>query len=616
MSNANDRRWYIYSQGEAHTPVKDTVDSLLTTERRRIRTMLDIQRIYRSRASTTGTSASNVYLDTKTSRNTMRSVAKTVHSRLISLKPIPFFCSDGGDTELRERLELLNTAVHGLFLSSGFEAKHASSWCLHGILYGTGFLKVYNDNGKVCIDRVYPWEVLVDPLDGLYGDPQNIYQVRWVDKPVLMAAYPKKKKDAIERCVGERPDWAYWLEGVGSPVRVTEAWHLPDSNGKGGRHVICTSAGTLLDEEYTYDSFPLVAFHYADPEDGFWPDGVGHTLYARQREINTISAAVKDTIRRLAWPKVFVMNGSQVNEGELDNTIGGIVHYDGKPPVIGSPPPLAREAVQYLSDVVASCFEDEGVSQFSAQAQRTPGLTSGRALRINADQMDGRQRESSEKWTQARTRLGEALIRVQREASKVDPKSPVIFTNAKKRETVSVVWADVDIEDSILQLVEQPVSSLPWTAASRAALLEELYNSGSGVITLDEYREGIDLPDIAALTDDAKAPRRAISKILDGIVQTGVYAPPEPFFDMAEARLMGLRRYCREYVNETAEPIMALLRRWCMDCKDQQNRMIAQQQAAVEMQKQALMAQQQQAAAVPVVPEDQMPVEGLNPGGK
>lgn len=575
--NHKDRRWYSLAKNEAHDALKASVDETLSAERQRIQAQLEILRLYKQRLGP----FSGMTIDRRTSRNTLRSVVKTVHSRLIAMKPIPFYCPSGGDAELRERLELLNTAVAGLFHSTGFEDKYASMWCLHGILLGTGFVKAYAQGSKVVVEKVYPYEVLIDPLDGLYGEPRSMYQLRWVDKPVLKELFPSKKQaDAVTRASVERPEWAYWVRGIGEPVRVVEAWHLPDEDGEGGRHVISTSAGTLVDEEYAYDDFPIVPFQYSDPEVGFWADGVGQNLFGRQMEINRITEAVRETIRRLAWPRVLIPNGCEVSESQIDNTIGALINFTGAPPQVQVPPPLTREAVQYLSDLVASCYEDEGVSQYAAQAQKPAGIQSGRALRIVADQQDGRLREPGEKWTAARTRFGAALVRAQREAAKADPKQPILFTSVKKRETTSILWSNVDVDDSSLKLVTQPVSSLPQTPAAKAALLEELYNSGSGVITLEEYRDGIDLPDIAALTDGAKAPRRAIENILDTIVKTGNYSPPEPFFPLPLARQLGLQRYCLEYTQNTPEPILALLRRWCMESRDQMLKMLAEEAAA------------------------------------
>lgn len=578
MVDTVDRRWWTAEKGSASTQLKTAIDEALTAERPRIREQIEIMRLFRQRlGSFVGYGLHLRGLDSKVSRNVLRSIAKTIQSRLVAMKAIPFFCSEGGDIELRSRLEELNNAVAGLFVSTDFEDRHAALWCLHGVLLGAGFLHVYPDTvrGAAAVERVYPWEVLVDPVDGLYGEPRTMYRLRWVDRPVLREMFPERRFEAaIKGATVEQPDWARWTSSLGAPVRLIEAWHLPDDEGKGGRHILATTAGTLVDEPHEYDDFPLVAFHYSDPEEGYWPDGVGQSLYSRQLEINRISEAIRETIRRLAWPRVLNPIGSQVSDQQLDNAIGAIINYaPGMPPQVVTPPPLTRDPVQYLSDLVASCYEDEGVSQMAAMAEKPAGLQSGRSLRIFADQQDGRLRDPGEKWTHARARLGEALVRAQREASKAKPNAVLLFTDPKMRATTAVKWKDIDLPDAALKMIAQPVSSLPQTPAGKAAMLEELYNGGSGVITLEEYRDGLDLPDVTALTGPSKAPRRTIEKILDRIVQTGEYTPPESFFPLEMGRTLGAQRYCQAFNDDAPEPILALLRRWCLDCKDQMDRM-------------------------------------------
>jgi len=573
-----DRRWYRQEKNKVADALYAAVQEILAAERPRIQEQLEILHLYRQRR-VDSSRIDHILGVGRTSRNVLRSVTATIHSRLIGMRPIPFYCSSGGDLDLRTRLEQLNQAVAGLFLSTGFEDAFASTWCLHGILLGTGFVKVNSTKEGVCLERVYPWEVLVDPLDALYGDPQMIYQIRWVDRPVLQGLYPERwHREAIKDASSERPDWAYWVTTLGDPVRVVEAWRLPSAGGE-GRHVICTSNHCLLDEPYGGSDFPLIPFHYTDAEEGFWADGVGQRLYSRQIEIDRITAAIREVIRRCAWPRVMVPQGSEVTDAEIDNTIGAIIQYTGStPPMTMTAQGLTAEPVNYLRDLIASCYEDEGVSQYAAMAQKPAGLQSGRSLRIYADQQDGRLRAPGDQWTRARTRLGAALVRAQRKVAEMSPESRVIYSNPKTRTTVSLLWKDVDLEDQEIQMTAQPVSSLPQTPAAKAALLEELYNSGSGVITLEEFRDGLDLPDITALTEGSKAPRRAIEKILDRITMEGVYTPPQPFFDLNLARRLGVERYCTAFLDNQPPEILELLQRWCLDCREQQLRMVQQEQ--------------------------------------
>lgn len=592
-----DRRWYLASKGDVHGALKEAVEVTLGCERPRLSEAARLLTLFREKRGTFGSMGLNLPLTvSRLARNQLRSLVKTAQSRILAIKPVPFFCSEGGDLDLRTRLEMLNEATAGLFVATRFDDNFAPLMVLHGALLGTGHVKVYAHQGKVAVERVYPWEVFVDQLDGLYGQPRTLYQVRWLDRPVLREMFDTPKaREAIRLAPTDRAEWAGWVQGLGEPVRVIEAWHLADSEGKGGRHVIALDNATLRDEEYTYDEFPVVTYRWSDAEDGFWPDGLGHELYGKQLEINRISDAIAETVRRCAWPRVFVEHRSEVSAAQLDNTIGSIVRYRGVMPQTVAAQGLTAEARQHLADLVQSCNDDTGISAYASSSTKPAGLQSGRALRIYADQQDGRLRDPGEKWTAARVAVGRAMVRAMREIAAENPRAEVLFTDPKGKAIRRIVWADVDVPDERLDMICQPVSSLPQTPAAKAALLDELYNGGA--ITLEEYRDGLDLPDVKALTDPAKAPRRAIEKSLDVICKEKRYVSPEPVFPLEMARTLGAQRYCQAYVDEADDLVLELLRRWVQDCSDLIASMAAPQGAPQE-------------APPPEMAPPEMPVEG------
>lgn len=564
-----DRRWYLARRGDVQDGLKEAVEITLGAERPRLMEAARLLTLFREKRGTFGAMGLNLPgVISRLARNQLRSICKTAQARILSLKPVPFYCSEGGDFDLRNRLELLNEAVAGLFVSTRFDDDYAALMVLHACLLGTGHVKVYPQGGRVRIERVYPWEVFVDQLDGLYGEPRTLYQVRWLDRPVLSSLWGSspRAKEAIRDAPTDRAEWAGWVRGLGEPVRVIEAWHLPDDDGKGGRHVIALDNATLLDEEWAEPEFPIVTYRWSDAEDGYWPDGLGHELYGKQLEINRITDAITETIRRCAWPRVYVEHSAQVSAQQLDNQVGAIVRYRGVMPQTVTAQGLTAEARAHLADLVQSCYDDTGISAYATTSTKPAGLQSGRALRIYADQQDGRLRDPGEKWTAARVAVGRAMVRAMRVIAAENPKAEILFTDPKGRSIRRITWSEVDVPDNRLEMICQPVSSLPQTPGAKAALLDELYNGGA--VTLDEYREGLDLPDVKALTDPSRAPRRAIEKSLDVICKTATYVSPEPFFPLEMARTLAAQRYCQAFVDDASEDVLALLRRYVEDCSD------------------------------------------------
>jgi len=558
-----DRRWWQEDQEDVHLAVDQAIRVAVEHDRGRIAYYRALALLHdeHDRQVLWGTSAPKGDGDYRLPRNILRRIVSTAHARLISTIPRPFYCSDGGDFDLRCKLDSLNTAINGLFLAHRVDS-YANVATRHALVFGDGFVKVsaitHTENPRICVERVYPWEVHVDPLDGLYGDPRCFYQVRWIDRAHLLSLWPDHREEILsaDAC---RQEWAGWLADMGDPVRVVEAWYLDQDQGH-GRHVVCVSSATLVDEPYKYDAPPLVRFRYSEPLTGYWADGLAHELSGQQVELNDILSAISESVRRGAWPSLLVEKSSEVEIGHLTNYPMQIVRYRGIPPQVQSSSGIVGDARQYAAEVAASMFETSGISQYAAQSVKPAGLQSGRALRIFADQQDGNLREASELRADSYLALGIALVRAQRAVADVRPDVRVSFGDPRNRSVVSLRWKDVDLPDEGLKMVAAPVSLLPTTPAAKAATLEELMNAG--VLTPEEFRENLDLPDIKALNKTATAPRRLIEQQLLKIIRDGEPQMPEPFFPLELARQLAAQHYCQAQIDNVSEDRLELVRRY------------------------------------------------------
>jgi hypothetical protein len=562
MLDPSDRRWHQAPRGEAQQLLKEAVERTLDAEKPRLSELARLCTLFEERKGQFGAQGLGVPKQlAKLPRNLLRSLVRTAQSRILATRPRPFYCSDGADFDIRQQLEQLNEAITGLFLATQAD-QHASLSCLHGALGGAGALKVYAKGRTPSIERVYPWEVYVDPLDGLYGKPRTLYQVRWIDRPVLLSLYPRLKKE-IREAPTDRAEWAGWTKGLGAPIRVVEAWRLPDENGEGGRHIIALDNVTLRDEAYTAPAFPIVIFRWTDSLSGYWPQGLGQELYGAQIEVNRLSDMLREIVHRCAMPRTYIEETAKVPSAIIDNVIGAIVRYRGNKPVTESGQGLTAETRAHLLDVVASMYETSGISQYAAASMKPAGITSGRGLRVFADQQDGRLRDPSEKWQAFYIELGQALVRVMREIAQQYPDATLRYTDPKTKSIKQLRWAEVDIPDAELEMICQPISALPSTPAARAAALEELFNAG--VLSLDEFREALDLPDLAAIQGKSRAPRRAMEKLLGQIVTESAEHLPEPFYPLELCLSLGLQTYCQALIDEAPESVLTALRAWCTE---------------------------------------------------
>ena len=66
------------------------------------------------------------------------------------------------------------------------------------IVMGTGCLKVYEgDDNKVCVDRVLVTDLYVDENDSMDGDPQQLIQLKLMDRIKLLANSPRSSAAMI-----------------------------------------------------------------------------------------------------------------------------------------------------------------------------------------------------------------------------------------------------------------------------------------------------------------------------------------------------------------------------------------------------------------------------------
>jgi len=174
-------------------------------------------------------------------------------------------------------------------------------------------------------------------VDGFYGSPRNFYQRKFIDRQVLLRLFPNHAAE-IRQASRTTDNIDFANTTLVDQIEVLEAWHLPSGEGAtDGRHVICISNATLVDEQWDKGSFPFVFVRWTDPMLGFWGEGVACDIQGMQVEINK------------SVPRIYVENGSKIRKSFFNNEIGTIIPYTGQPPVQMTPPSLNREIFDHLS---------------------------------------------------------------------------------------------------------------------------------------------------------------------------------------------------------------------------------------------------------------------------
>lgn len=537
--------------------------------------------------------------DDRPTFNLIQACTDTLVSRLSQAKPEPKFLTDNADYKQRHLAQRLNAFILGEFYQTKMYEK-AVKILRDCIVMGTGCLKVYEgDDKKVCVDRVMITDLFVDDNDALNGSPQQMMQLKIMDRDKLLAQNPKYKKEIMstpQSYPDNSPDSG---RTTADQVMVVEGWKLPsgpDPLAPGyvcGRHVIATIGGTILNEEYHKPKFPFVFMNYSDPFLGFFGQGLATQLFGTQLALNRILYTIARAITLVGVPRVFIEQGSKVVKSHNNNEIGVIITYSGTKPSYEVAPANAPELYAERDKLIQYGFQQCGVSAMQATSQKPQGLNSGAAIRSYDDISTDRFAELSKKYDNIFVDAAYLMADTAKDIAERDGKYQTVYPNKDGTKEIDLPAMKFLKDPFVIQCFTE--SSLPRTPAGRIQAVTDQVQAG--MLTLKEGRRLMRNPqDLEQNEKLDNASEERIFKILDAIVEDGDYTPPDPFMDLLLADELTVKYYNLYMAANLDEKKAELLRKF-----------FAQVQAL------KMAAQPQQAAPVPQANPAPLPTSPLVP---
>lgn len=461
--------------------------------------------------------------------NLIQSVTDTLVSRISQSRPQPVFLTDNGDYKQRNLAKKLNNFVQGEFYNCK-TYDLATTALRDALVEGTGCVHTYEtEDGRVGMERVLLTELLVDPNEAMYGEPRQLYRIKLVDRKVLIANFPKFAKK-LEIAAKAYPDnSADSSKSVSDLIMVVEGWHLRSGkNAHDGRHTLACSSGYLIDEEYVKDRFPFSFLHYSPRLLGFWAQGVAEQLMGTQMELNSILHTISRAIKLVGVPRVFQEEGSKVMSAAHNNEIGVIVKFRGVKPTYEVAPCNAPELYAERDKLIQYGYQQSGVSALQASSQKPQGLDSGEAIRTYDDISTDRFASLSRRYDNFFIDLAYQVIDLAKDITERDGHYTTVYPNKNGTKEIDLRKADLVQDTYIIQCFTQ--SSLPKDPAGRLSKITEMITSN--MITIQEGRRLLDYPDLEQVEKLANAAEERIFQILDEIIETGKFTPPDPFMDL------------------------------------------------------------------------------------
>lgn len=486
--------------------------------------------------------------------NVIKAATDTVTAKITKNKPRPTPVNTSGNWSLMKKAKFLENFFEAQFYVSKVDHTSVQAF-LDACVMGTGVLKVFEDRKKIRVERIWPGELFVDQMDGLYQDPNMIVQRKFIDRNVLAKRFPKHKVAILNARRFDEHGSELGYDDDGDQVLVLEAWRRPSYEGeKDGKHAIIVDGATLVREDWS-DPLPFTFIRWSEPLRGFWGIGLAEELTGLQVEINRLLQKIQAAMHLVAVPRVFVEEGSRVQKSYLDNKIGRIIPFRGQKPIFEVTPSVHPEMFAHLNTLYSRAFEIAGVSLMSAGSNKPAGLESGVALRTFHDIETERFATIARQWESMFVSLALQLVVVAKRIG-----GPVMVQNGKYSLS-RMKWSDIEMEKDAYIMRVWPASSLPSTPAGRLAAVEEML--AAGLITPERGKALLDFQDLDAELDTDRAMSDNIERIIEKMVDKGEYEAPEPLMDLE----LGLRRMQAKYnrvldYDDIPEERLNLMRQW------------------------------------------------------
>jgi len=509
---------------------------------------------------------SNDLRNSRVQRALVREVVDAAWSQITQARPRPMIVSDGGDWSMKSMSKKLNRLVLGV-LQQPTVYPAIEMAVRDALICGTGFLLVDSEGKDLRVSRVLPNEVFVDELDAIDGVPSRIYRVTRCSRKKLTAIYGDD--DAISNAITggasylDVPELGYLYQSSRNRedmVLVFEAWSLGLKDGEAGRHVICTTAGSLVDEEWNRPRLPIVAMRCSPPVQGFWGQGIAGTVASHHLEVNRILQRNQDAMRMFGVPQVYVEKGTALAKQQLDNSIGRIITYSGKPPTVVTSPVVLSESLDAVDRYTEAAYSEWGVNRMTAQGMKPAGIDSGLALQTWLDQGNTRLGPIVRAYEQAivdlcRVTIDEARAMADRgdELELLAPKSSGAMSRIK--------WADANLDDDKFMVQVFPVNLLAKTPQARLEQIQLLQQMGL-IADPRQAADLLDYPDIEAFLQKETASIDLTSRIIEKALDDGILISPTEVMDLNYAMRTVQNAIIRATVDGVPEERIELLRTW------------------------------------------------------
>lgn len=492
--------------------------------------------------------------------NLVQSCVDTLLNKITKNNPRVTFLTEDGDWDVQQKAKKREKFVYGQFYKSEVYKKTPVA-ALNALVYGDGYVKVHAQGKDLKVDPILTPSVLVDEKECLYnGTPRTWYEVRLMDKDTLIDLYPEKEEKIREMQTVPMP---FYMSGVvqRNMVEVVEYWRLPITEDGVGHHAILVGDEFLLDEDHAVRRPPFRRLAFVRNLVGYYSKGVAEVVTSYQLEANRTIKRISDALRLVASPKVLYEYQSKIVQAHFNNDVGAMIGYMGTPPQFIMPQAVGPELFTHLQWCISSAYQDVGISQLSATAQKPAGLNSGKALREYNDIETERFAGFARAWEQFHLDIADDCMEVAKEITKEHGNYALLSPDPKGCEIIN--FRDINLSKDKYLMQTYPTSQMPKDPWGRLEYVQEL--TMAQMLTPEEGMSLLDFPDTEKITSLKTSELEDILATVDFMLTKDKYLPPEPFQNLDMGIQLMKKAYLKYKNKGCPDDKLDLLFRWVND---------------------------------------------------
>lgn len=531
MSEADlDPRWWLAKEGvmadRIWLVVRALDEALESTKLRMIRAA----RLYDPTIEIMGTTMDMIpfgdpsYVRGPVTMNVVKSAIDTVTSMVAKNQPRAAFLTDGASYS-----EYMNAQDLERFVEAEFQRSDvyddAVRMFLDAATMGTGFIKVWANEGddEPCIDRVYPWDIVVDEAEHQSGGIRQLHHLRFIDRDILKAMYPDKAKKIDEAApVQELRLLNRYRQFDPHLIPVIQSWHIPSGPEEDDGVEVMSMEGVILGKkEWPYPYFPLVTYRWSERLTSYFGASLAEELAGIQNKINKINWHIT-RCHDLANSYVLVQPSDHklsVKRGTGRDPLQLLI-YNGMKPDFIVPQAVPRELYEHLVYLQAQAYKIAGVSEMSAASQVPKQLESGLAIQNYSDQETQRFSIQAQRYERSILDVARHLVRLMHRIGGKGTEARWKSGNLYK----TIKWSDIDIDEDKYVMSIEASSLQSRTPSGRIQAAVEL--GRMKLLEPEQIRKLIGHPDIDrtlslanALEDHAESICEKLSKGQDVVAE-------------------------------------------------------------------------------------------------